>query len=154
MKGERKTLDILGVIRFCYRKKPDHLAAVVDGCVREQSMAGVYSTDSVVLRNVKVVGVACRKGTASVGFKARVYGDGRSAVSLGNHAVTAIWEACHCRYAEPDADGLVLLDLDDAQLQTPAQPEHCWRRICFSTLEERHCECPCEDCIEAGIHHG
>src|SRR5262245_55892582 len=78
MKRERKTLDILGVIRICYRKKPDHLAAVVEGCVRERSVAGVYSTDSVVLRNVKVVEVACRKGTASVGFKARVYRDGRS----------------------------------------------------------------------------
>jgi hypothetical protein len=154
MKWERKTLDIVGVIRFCYRKKPDHLAAVVEECVREQSVAGVYSTDSVVLRNVKVVQVACRKGTASVAFKALVYRDGTSAVSLGNDAVTAVWEACHARYSGPDEDGLVLLDLDDAELQTPAKPEHCWRGICSSTLEEGHCECPCEDCIEAGIHHG
>src|SRR5262249_46340522 len=113
-----------------------------------------YSTESVALRNVKVVEVHCRKGVASVHFKARVYRDGRDATSIGNHALTAVWAACHSRYAEPDGDGLTLLDLEDTELRTLVEPQHCGRGICVSTFGQGHCECPCQDCIEAGIHHG
>lgn len=33
-------------------------------------------------------------------------------------------------------------------------PKHCRRGLCIPTLGHGHCECPCQDCIDAGIHHG
>jgi hypothetical protein len=83
-------------------------------------MGDEYRTEYVVLRNVRVVEVAYRKGVASVVFKARAYRDGRDAISLGNAAVSAVWEACHSDYWEGDEDGLCLLDLEDTELRTPA----------------------------------
>jgi hypothetical protein len=123
MSRQRKTLDVVGVIRFSYRKKPDDLASVVENCVLQWSMGDLYITEYVVLRNVRVVEVVCRKGVASVVFKARACRDGRDAVSLGNAAVTAVWEACHADYYEPDEPdqfGLHLLELEDTELRTPA----------------------------------
>ena len=35
MSRERKTIDVVGVIKLAYRKKPDDLASVVEGCVRQ-----------------------------------------------------------------------------------------------------------------------
>jgi hypothetical protein len=147
-------MDIVGVIKFGYRKKPDDLASVVEGCVRQWSMGDEYRTEYVVLRNVRVVEVVCRRRVASVVFTARAYRDGRDAVSLGNAAVSAVWEACHSDYCEGDEDGLYLLELEDTELRTPAIAQHCGRGICVSTFGQGHCECPCQDCIEAGIHHG
>ena len=72
MSRQRKTMDVVGVIRFGYRKKPDDLASVVEGCVRQWSMGDEYRTEYVVLRNVRVVEVVCRRGVASIVFKARV----------------------------------------------------------------------------------
>jgi hypothetical protein len=43
---ERKTLDVVGVIRFSYRKRPDDLASVVEGCVRQWSMGDQYTTET------------------------------------------------------------------------------------------------------------
>jgi hypothetical protein len=157
MTSERKTLDVVGVIRFGYRKKPDDLASVVEGCVSQWSMGGVYESWGVRLRNVRVIKVVCRKGVASVVFQARAYRDGRDEISLGKAAVFGLWEACHDLYEpdEPDKFGLHLLEPEDTELRTPAAiPKHCHRGICSSTLGAGHCECPCEDCIEAGIHHG
>jgi hypothetical protein len=152
---ERKTLDVVGVVRFGYRRRPDDLASVVEGCVSQWSQGGVYESEGVRLRNVRVIKVVCRKGVASVVFQARVYRDGRDAVTLGNAAVFGVWEACHADYYEPDQFGLHLLEPEDTELLTPAQiPTHCNRGICSSTFGDGHCECPCEDCIEAGIHHG
>jgi hypothetical protein len=53
-------------------------------------MGDEYRTEYVVLRNVRVVAVVCRRRVASVVFKARAYRDGRDAVSLGNAAVSAV----------------------------------------------------------------
>ena len=157
MRTERKTIDVVGVIRFGYRKKPDDLASVVEGCVSQWSMGGVYESSGVRLRNVKVIEVVCRSGVASVVFQAGAYRDGRDAVFLRNAAVFGVWEACHFDFYEPDAPdqfGLHLLELDDPELRTLAIPRHCHRGICSSTCGDGHCECPCEDCITAGIHHG
>ena len=120
MSRERKTIDVVGVVRFGYRKKPDDLASVVEGCVRQWSMGDEYRTEYVVLRNVRVVEVVCRRRVASVVFKARAYRDGRDAISLGNAAVFGVWEACHADYWEGDEDGLCLLEVDDTELRTPA----------------------------------
>ena len=157
MTRERKTIDVVGVVRFGYRKKPDDLALVVEGCVRHWSKGGVYKSEGVRLRNVRVIEVVCRKGVASVVFKARAYRGRRDAIVLRNAAVFGVWEACHSNFYEfdePNEFGLHLLDLDDPELRTLAIPRHCHRGICSSTLGDGHCECPCEDCIEAGIHHG
>jgi hypothetical protein len=83
MTRERKTLDVVGVIKFAYLKKPDDLASIVEGCVRQWSMGDLYITEYVVLRNVRVVEVACRKGVASVVFKARAYRGVTDAVGEG-----------------------------------------------------------------------
>ena len=40
------------------------------------------------------------------------------------------------------------------ELRTPAIAQYCGRGICVSTFGYGHCECPCKDCIVAGIHHG
>ena len=64
--------------------------------------------------------VVCRRRVASVVFKATAYRDGRDAVSLGNAAVSAVWEACHSDYCEGDEDGLCLLELEDTEHRTPA----------------------------------
>src|ERR1043165_6635410 len=118
MTKQRKTIYVVGVIKFGYRKRPDNLASVVEGRVRQWSMGGEYATEIVRLRNVRVVEVVYRKGAASVVFKARAYQDGRDAVSLGNAAVAAVWEACHADYYEADEDGLCLLSLEDTELRT------------------------------------
>ncbi len=157
MSRERKTIDVVGVVRFGYRRRPDDLASVVEGCVRQRSMGGVYESWGVRLRSVRVIKVVCRKGVASVVFQARAYRDWRGTFSLGRSAVSGVWEACRADYYEPDQPdqfGLRLLEPEDTELRTPAKPEHCGRGICSSTLGQGHCECPCEDCIEAGIHHG
>ena len=75
MSRERKTIDVVGVVRFGYRQKPDDLAPVVEGCVSRWSMGGVYITACVRRRNVRVIDVVCRKGVAPVVFQARVYRD-------------------------------------------------------------------------------
>ena len=154
MSRQRKTMDVVGVVRFGYRKRPDDLASVVEGCVRRWSMGGVYESWGVRLRNVRVIKVVCRKGVASVVFQARAYRDGQDDVSLGKGGVSAVWEACHSDFCEGDEDGLYLLELEDTELRTPAIAQHCGRGICVSTFGQGHCECPCQDCIEAGIHHG
>jgi hypothetical protein len=153
MTRERKTIDVVGVIRFGYRKRPDDLASIVEGCVSEWSLGGVYESWGVRLRNVKVIEVVCRSGVASVVFKARAYRGGRDAVFLRNAAVFGVWEACHSDFyesEEPNEFGLHMLELDDPELRTLAIPRHCHRGICSSTFGDGHCE----DCIEAGIQHG
>jgi hypothetical protein len=157
MSRERKTIDVVGVVRFGYRKRADDFASVVEGCVQQSSKRGVYKSSGVRLRNVRVIKVVCRKGVASVVFQARAYRDGRDAVFLRNAAVFGVWEACHSDFNEsdePNEFGLHLLELDDPELRTLAIPRHCHRGICSSTFGDGHCECPCEDCITAGIHHG
>jgi hypothetical protein len=122
MTRERKTIDVVGVIRFSYRKKPDDLASFVEGCVRQWSMAGEYESEGVRLRNVRVIEVVCRKGIASVVFKARDYRDGRDAVTVGHAAVFGVWEACHSDYydpVDPEVEGLCLLELEDTELRSP-----------------------------------
>jgi hypothetical protein len=122
MSRERKTIDVVGVVRFGYRKKPDDLASVVENCVSQWSVGGVYESEGVRLRNVRVIKVVCRKGVASVVFQARAYRDGRDNVSLGEGAVFGVWEACRYDYYEPgnpDENGLSLLELEDTELQTP-----------------------------------
>jgi hypothetical protein len=124
MSRKRKTIDVVGVIRFGYRKKPGDLASVVKGCVRQWSMGDQYIAENVVLRDVKIVEAVCSKGVAAVTFKVRAYRDGRDAVSLGNAAVSGVWEACRSDFYEPDEPnefGLHLLELEDTQLLRPAE---------------------------------
>jgi hypothetical protein len=123
MSKPRKTIDVVGVIRFSYRKKPDDLASVVENCVSQWSMNGVYDSEGVRIRNVRVIEVVCRRGIASVVFKARAYRDGKDDVSLGKAAVFCVWEACHSDYydpVDPEIDGLYLLELEDTELRSPA----------------------------------
>jgi hypothetical protein len=82
----RKTLDVVGVVRFGYRQKPDDLAPVVEGRVSRWSMGGVDMTACVRLRNVRVIDVVCRKGVAPVVFRARVYRDADGPVQARTEA--------------------------------------------------------------------
>jgi hypothetical protein len=69
------------------------------------------------------VEVVCRRRVAAVVFKATAYRDGRDAVSLGNAAVSGVWDACRFDFYEsdePNEFGLHLLELEDTELRTPA----------------------------------
>ena len=44
MSRQHKTMVVVGVIKFGYRKKPDDLASVIEGCVRQWSMGDEYRT--------------------------------------------------------------------------------------------------------------